>query len=56
MGTKKYDKLIDYIEYMEDSLELKDALRFEKEKDATLDEYIRKLKKNYLCPMRKKTR
>ena len=45
MDTKEFDKLLDYIEYMEDSLEMKDALRFEKEKGIPLDAYLKKLKR-----------
>jgi len=45
MDAKEYEKLLEYIEYMEDSLELKEAVKSEKEKGITLAQYIKKLKR-----------
>jgi hypothetical protein len=45
MDTREYEKLLEYIEFMEDSLELKEAVKNEKEKGITLSEYLAKLKR-----------
>ncbi|MDI6731612.1 MAG: hypothetical protein QME05_03400 [Candidatus Margulisbacteria bacterium] len=45
MDTREFEKLLNYIEYMEDSLELKTALKNEKEKGLTLASYLKKLKR-----------
>lgn len=45
MNTKEFEKLLNYIEYMEDSLELKTALKTEKEKGLLLNTYLKRLKR-----------
>jgi len=45
MDMDKYKKLINYLECIEDSLELKEAVKKEKEKGITLEAFVKKSKK-----------
>ena len=44
MDTKGYEKLINYVQDLEDSLELKHAIKHEKEKGVSLSRYLSKSK------------
>ena len=45
MDVNKYNRLLHYMEYMEDSLELKSAFKKEKENGTSLDDYLKKSKR-----------
>lgn len=44
MDTRGYEKLINYVQDLEDSLELKHAIKHEKEKGISLAHYLSKNK------------
>ncbi len=45
IDVNKYNRLLHYMEYMEDSLELKSAFKKEKENGTSLGDYLKKSKR-----------